>query len=149
MQLRRATTFLAALPFVAGLWFTPLVSAHEERYAYGREGWYSHHSHGPNSPYWGKRRELSRRHAEQHEKLEWKYGKTMRRLDRQEQEARAKAYRHYRGRTFDWRYRERVAEIDRNYDLKRSKVAQQLERQHERAHQKLSRERYNHRSPRW
>jgi len=43
-------------------------------------------------------------------------------LARQEREAREKAYRRYDGNSSDWRYRERLAEIDRKYDHKRDKV---------------------------
>jgi hypothetical protein len=53
-------------------------------------------------------------------RLNEKYDKAMRRLDRQEAEARAKAYRKSDGNPY--RYRERLAEIDRKYDHKRYKV---------------------------
>jgi len=53
-----------------------------------------------------------------------KYNKAMARLQRQEREAQAKAYRHYEGNRGDSRYQQRLAEIDRRYDHKRNKVEQ-------------------------
>jgi hypothetical protein len=46
----------------------------------------------------------------------------MNRLERQEREARAKAYNRYEGERRDPGYRERLGKIDRKYDHKRDKV---------------------------
>ena len=55
-------------------------------------------------------------------RLEAKYEKAMRRLDRQEREALDKAYRKYRGDQSHPGYRERLAKIQRKYSHKRDKV---------------------------
>jgi len=53
-----------------------------------------------------------------------KYNKAMTRLERQEREARTKAYRRYEGNRRGSHYQQRLAEIDRRYDHKRNKVEQ-------------------------
>jgi hypothetical protein len=50
----------------------------------------------------------------------------MTRLERQEREARARAYRRSEGDRRDPHLRERLAEIDRKYDHKRDKVERNL-----------------------
>ena len=59
-------------------------------------------------------------------KLEHKYNKAMRRLDRQERNALDHAYRKYHGDTSHTGYRERVAKIDRKFDHKRFKVERNI-----------------------
>ena len=101
---------VATAALVGGLWLSPPVFA--------RDGDFYRHSyrHSYRSDYgqnWqhGKRSELR-----------YKHNKAMNRLDRQEREAQAKAYRHYDGNRSDPRYRQRLAEIDRKYDQKRYQV---------------------------
>src|SRR5215470_8843640 len=113
MTMLKKTALFAALPLAAGLWFTPIASAHDSDWRYRHhqpEGSYS-------TPYrhsWRYRGENSRYSSEDM----WKYNKAMNRLARQEHEAQAKAYRRYDGNTSNPRYQERLAEIDRKYDQK-------------------------------
>lgn len=119
MTLLKKTALFAALPLIAGLWFTPVASAHDS---------YWRHRHQPawsdSTPYrhsWGHR-DLWRDRGEN----SWKYNKAMNRLDQQEREAQAKAYRRYDGKMHNPRYQERLAKIDRRYDHKRYKVERNL-----------------------
>ena len=112
MTMLRKTALFAPLPLLAGLWLTPLASAHERDWR---------HRHQPAWSYSAPHHQ-GRRHREQN----WKYNKAMNRLDRQEREAQAKAYRKYDGNSQDVRYRERLSKIDRRYDSKRDKVEHNL-----------------------
>ena len=136
MHLRSKRALVAALSLASGLWLTPVAFAHEHHHSDYRRSWSATHpyAHRPHDwdynrryydsarPYrqynWG----LNREHAERYQYRQHKYGKAMNRLARQEREAQAKAYRRYEGNNSDWRYRERLAEIDRKYDHKRDKV---------------------------
>lgn len=87
-----------------------------------------------SSPYnYERGRDYRYRYQDRRGRLESKYAKAMNRLDRQEAEARAKAYRKsYRDPV---RYREQMANIERKYDEKRYKV----ERNTAQDYRKLSR----------
>ncbi len=91
---------------------------------YGRGGY--------GDPYSG--RDTYRSHEEQHENLEHKQDKAMRRLDRQEREAEEKAYRKHGGDINDPRYQEAQRKIDEKYDHKREKVERNVSKEHEREH---------------
>lgn len=117
------TTLRVALSLTSLLWLTPPASAHD--------GYRSHeHRRSWSEPYrypyagrysgWERRQgdDSSWRYGNNHRK----YNKAMDRLARQEQEARAKAYRRHGGDYRDPRYRERLNDIDRKYDHKRDKV---------------------------
>ncbi|MBM4259287.1 MAG: hypothetical protein FJ147_25725 [Deltaproteobacteria bacterium] len=113
-----------------------------------------YYSGGYYDPYYGNRNPYSygsydnRSHGQVHrdierdaDRVERKYEKGMRRLDRQEQEAREKAARRFGGNTSDPRYQDRLGEIDRKYDHKRNKVDnlrdkghRNLDRGHDRYH---------------
>jgi hypothetical protein len=82
-------------------------------------------SYGP-SPYdhYGGRGDRYRSRRE----LQYDYAKAMNRLDRQESEALAKAYRKSRGNP--GQYRERLAKIERKYAHKRYKVEQNTARKY-------------------
>jgi hypothetical protein len=56
------------------------------------------------------------------ERLAYKYDKAMRRLDREEQNTREKAYRTHRGDTSSRRFQRKMDKIDRKYAHKRGKV---------------------------
>lgn len=91
-------------------------------------------------PYRSRRpvdRGLRREHAEQHERLDYKYDKAMNRLDRQEREAEAELYRKYDGNIFDPRYQAQQRKIDQKYDHKRTKVERNLSKEHREVHQDL------------
>ncbi len=117
------TTLGVTLLLTSLLWLAPPVSAYDgyrshehrrsgsESYRYPQANRYSD---------WGRRQgyDSSREYGKNHRK----YNKAMDRLARQEQEARAKAYRRSEGDRRDPRYRERLGEIDRRYDHKRDKV---------------------------
>ncbi len=112
MTMLRKTALFATLPLLVGLWLTPLASAHAR-------DWRPRHQ-----PAWS--------YAAPHHQV-WRQGKhnrqyneTINRLDRQEREAQAQAYRKYDGNSQDIRYRERLAKIDRTYDSKRAKVERNL-----------------------
>lgn len=87
-------------------------------------------AYGPLSPPYnnpprydeGRYYDQERRYNDRLSKLEYKYDKAMRRLDRQEREAVDKAYRKYRGDQSHPGFRERLAKIQRKYDHKRAKV---------------------------
>ncbi len=79
MTMLRKTALCATLPLLAGLWLTPLASAHERDWRHKHQPAWSHSA--PHHSAW--------RHREQN----WKYNKAMNRLDQQEREAQAKAYR--------------------------------------------------------
>ena len=79
-------------------------------------------------------RDLKEDHERKHEKLEHKYDKAMRRLDRQEREAEEKAYRKYGGNTADPRYQETQRKIDQKYDHKRDKVERNTRKEHKEYH---------------
>ncbi len=87
---------------------------------------------GYDDPYSG--RDQYRSHKETHKKLEHKYDKAMRRLDRQEREAEEKAYRKHGGDTNDPRYQEAQRKIDRKYEHKRDKVERNVSKEHKRKH---------------
>lgn len=103
---------------------------------YGGGGGYSDPYYGSAPPYFGGYYggRDSYDHEREHEKLEHKYDKAMRRLDRQEREAEAKAYRQYGGNTADPRFQERQREIDRKYDHKRDKVERNTRKEHREYH---------------
>jgi hypothetical protein len=87
-------------------------------------------SYGP-SPYDDYRgRDNRSRYQERIGRLDSKYAKAMNRLDRQEDEARAKAYRKSYGDPV--RYREQMARIDRKYGYKRYKVERNTARDYRR-----------------
>jgi hypothetical protein len=82
-------------------------------YGYGRQG-YDRRDYD--------RRDYDRRY-ERRDGLQNKYGKAMNRLDRQEREAREKAYRDYqRGKISPGKFRDRMGDIGRKYSHKRDKV---------------------------
>lgn len=83
-------------------------------------------SYGP-SPYdYERGRDHRYRYQERRGRLDSKYAKAMNRLDRQESEARAKAYRKSYGDSV--RYRKQMAKIDRKYGYKRYKVERNIAR---------------------
>jgi len=108
----RKTALFATLPLLAGLWLTPLVSAHDRdwRHRYQPAWSYSAPHH----------------HAWRHGEDNWKYNKAMNRLDRQEREAQAKTYRKYDGNVQNPHYQQRLSKIDHRYDYKRNKVERNL-----------------------
>ena len=123
MRTHVKTTLMAALPLASLLWITPPAAAHDShRYEGYRRSWSEAYRH----PYAGRYRDRERYQRDnsswRYGKNQQKYNKAMRRLDRQEREARAKTYRRYDGDRSDPRYQERVTEIDRRYDHKRHKV---------------------------
>ena len=104
---------------------------------YGRDGrTYERPARGSYCPppyAYDRGRDRGYRYQERSRRLESKYAKAMNRLDRQEAEARAKAYRKSHGDPV--RYRKRMEKIDRKYAHKRDKV----ERNTAREYRKLSR----------
>ncbi len=74
----------------------------------------------PNPNDYDRDRDSRYRYQERRGQLDGKYDKAMRRLDRQEYEARAKADRKSGGNPSQ--YREQMARIDRKYDQKRYQV---------------------------
>lgn len=95
---------------------------------YGGGGGYYDPYYGNREPYYRGNYD-NRSHGEVHreierdaDRVEQKYGKGLRRLDRQEQEAREKAARRFDGNMSDPRYQESLDKIDRKYDHKREKV---------------------------
>ena len=95
---------------------------------YGGGGGYYDPYYGNREPYYRGSYD-NRSHREVHRDLEHdaakaerKYDKGMRRLDRQEQEAREKAARRFDGNPSDPRYQKSLDKIDRKYDHKREKV---------------------------
>jgi len=91
-------------------------------YGLSRGGYYepSRGSYGPYPYEYDRGRDSRYRYQDRRGNLDAKYDKAMRRLDRQESEARAKAYRKSKGNPY--RYREQMAKVDRKYDHKRYKV---------------------------
>jgi hypothetical protein len=85
----------------------------------GRGGVYEP-ARGPYPNDYYQDRDNRYRYQERLGDLDAKYDKAMRRLDRQEYEAKQKAYRKADGNPY--RYRDRMAEIDRKYDKKRYQV---------------------------
>src|ERR1051325_1131998 len=114
MTMLKKTALFAALPLVAGLWLTPVASAHDSYWRHRRQPAWSYSA--PHHRSLRYRDESSWRYRSEES---WKYNKAMSRLARQEREARAKAYRRYDGNGHDPRYQERLAKIDRRYDYKR------------------------------
>jgi hypothetical protein len=117
------TTLIAALPLVSLLWVAPPAVAGDGYRSHGpRRSW----SESYRGPYSGQYRDWERRQGYdspwRYGKNQRKYNKAMRRLERQEREARARAYRRYEDSGSDRRYRRRLNEIDRRYDHKRHKV---------------------------
>jgi hypothetical protein len=95
---------------------------------YGGGGGYYDPYYGNREPYYRSSYD-NRSHREVHRdlehdatKAEQKYDKGMRRLDRQEQEAREKAARRFGGNPSGPRYQKSLDKIDRKYDHKREKV---------------------------
>lgn len=88
-------------------------------YGLGRGGVYEP-ARGPYPNDYYRDRDGRYRYQERVGNLDAKYDKAMRRLDRQEYEAKQKAYRKADGNPY--RYRERMAGIDRKYDQKRYQV---------------------------
>ena len=118
MTMLKKTALFATLPLLAGLWLTPLASAHDTywRQRHHQPAW----SH--STPYHHSYRHSWRYSHEDR----GKYNKAMNRLSRQEREAQAKAYRKYDGNVHDPHYRQRLSKIDRRYDYKRDKVERNL-----------------------
>jgi len=114
---------------------------------YGRGGGYYDPYYGNPWPYSYDTYD-NRSHRQVHrdlegdaDRVEQKYDKGMRRLDRQEQEAREKAARRYGGNPSDPRYQNELNKIDRKYDHKREKVDdlrdkgyRKLDREHDTYH---------------
>jgi hypothetical protein len=103
---------------------------------YGSRGLYGYGDYDNRSPR-EIQRDLARKHAKEHNKLERKYDKAMNRLDRQEREAAEKAYRKYGGNTSNPGYQDRMQDIDRKYDHKRDKVERNLGKNHRDVHRNL------------
>jgi hypothetical protein len=103
---------------------------------YGSRGLYGYGDYDNRSPE-EIRRDLARKHAKEHNKLERKYDKAMNRLDRQEREVAEKAYRKYGGNTSNPGYQDRMQDIDRKYDHKRDKVERNLGKKHRDVHRNL------------
>jgi hypothetical protein len=78
-------------------------------------------------PYYDVYRDRERRYRSERQ-VQYDYEKAMRRLDRQEAEARAKAYRKSRGNPE--RYYDRMAKIERKYAHKRYKVERNTARRY-------------------
>lgn len=103
-------------------------SIYEPSSSYGGGGGYYDPYYGSRGSYYGDTYD-NRSHREVHRdiehdanQVEQKYDKGMRRLDRQEAEAREKATRRFGGNTADPHYQEQLDKIDRKYDHKREKV---------------------------
>ena len=103
---------------------------------YGSRGLYRYGYYDNRSPE-EIQRDLARKHAKEHNKLERKYDKAMNRLDRQEREAAEKASRKYGGDTSNPGYQDRMQDIDRKYDHKRDKVERNLGKNHRDVHRDL------------
>jgi hypothetical protein len=73
-------------------------------------------------------------------RLEAKYEKAMRRLDRQEREALDKADRKYRGDRSHPGYRERLATIQRKYSHKRDKVEHNTAKEYQKGARRYGRQ---------
>ena len=125
MRTSLQTALAAALPLASLLWITPPAAAHDGYRSHEPRHWESDstfyrqpdygHSNG-----WEQRRSYNPSWRDG--KNARKYHKAMKRLARQEREARERAYRRYDGDRRDPRFRDRLAEIDRKYDQKRYQV---------------------------
>ena len=95
---------------------------------YGGGGGYYDPYYGNREPYYRgtydnrSHREVYRDLEHDATRVEENYDKGLRRLDRQEQEAREKAARRFGGNAADPQYHESLDKIDRKYDHKREKV---------------------------
>jgi hypothetical protein len=110
--------------FVLGTPYGPYGPSYDpsyDPYGPGRGGYYEPAGRGYDPYPYGYDQDRYRR-SDSRERLDDKYAKAMRRLDRQEYEAREKVYRKYRGNTSHPKYREQMAKISRKYDHKREKV---------------------------
>jgi ABC-type transport system substrate-binding protein len=103
----------------------------------GGNGGYYDPSYSSRNPYYGSGYyeprspwEAQRDHEQEHEKLDYKYDKAMRRLDRQEREAEEKLNRKYGGNTNDPRYQDAQRKVDQKYDHKRDKVERNTRKEH-------------------
>lgn len=111
-----------------GSTYGPYARPYPDRFGSGRYPDYG--AYGPPYPPYnepprydeGRYYDQERRYNDRLSKLEYKYDKAMRRLDRQEREAVDKAYRKYRGDQSHPGFRKRLAKIQRKYDHKRAKV---------------------------
>ncbi len=127
MRTSLKTTIVAALPLASLLWVTPPAVAydgyrsHEHRRSWSQS--YRPYRH-PYTGRYGWEQRYGSSSPSMYMKNPQKYNKAMTRLERQEREARAKAYRRYEGNRGDSHYQQRLAEIDRQYDNKRNKVEQ-------------------------
>ena len=149
--------FLWVLTLSGSLFAAGCVPAYSNGYGYGSPyGAYDPYYGGGYDPYYGSRspygygdyyddrspgeiqRDLARKHAKEHNKLERKYDKALNRLGRQEQEAEAKAYRKYGGDTNNPDYQRERARIDQRYDHKREKVDRNLGKKHRDVHHDLT-----------
>jgi hypothetical protein len=124
MQTRLKKTTLAVLPVVGLLLTAPVTSAHDT--------WRDYTEHS------AVHRDLNRAHARQHQQLNAQYDRAMRRLARQEREAKDRAYWHYDGNIYDPGYRAQIARIERQYAYKRAQVARNLGWEHREGHQDLN-----------
>lgn len=125
MRIPLKATLAAALPLASLLWLTSPAIAHDSYRSYGHRRFWAESYRPPYAGRYGYgrwERPQSYGYSSGYGENRRKYNKAMSRLDRQEREARAKAYRRYDGNRSDSRYRERLAEIDRKYDHKRGKV---------------------------
>ena len=145
--------FLWSLTFGSSLFAAGCVPAYNNGYG-SPYGAYDPYDRGRSDPYYGSRspygyddydtrsrgeieHDLAREHAKEHNKLERKYDKAVNRLDHQEQEAEAKAYRKYGGDTNNPDYQRERAKIDQRYGHKREKVERNLGKQHRGVHRDL------------
>ena len=102
---------------------TPPAVAHDSYRSHEhRRSWFESYRNPRAGRYTGSERYRGYNSSRESGKNQRKYDKAMNRLERQEREARAKAYRRYEGDRRDPGYRERLGKIDRKYDHKRDKV---------------------------
>ena len=94
---------------------------------------YAYGTYDNRSP-WEARRDFERAHENEHENLEHKYDKAMRRLDRQEREAEENLRRKYGANTNNPEYLEKQQKIDQKYDYKRGKVERNTRKEHDEYH---------------
>jgi len=94
---------------------------------------YAYGTYDNRSP-WEARRDFERTHENEHENLEYKYDKAMRRLDRQEREAEEKLQRKYGADTNNPEYLEKQRKIDQKYDHKQEKVERNTRKEHNEYH---------------
>ena len=113
----------AALPLASLLWMTPPAVAHDSYRSHEhRRSWFESYRNPRAGRYTEAERYRGYNSSREYGKNQRKYDKAMNRLERQEREARAQAYRRYEGERRDPGYRERLGKIDRKYDHKRDKV---------------------------